>query len=55
MNYFNQASKDRKLSVVQNYNIFFNAFFTKERVVKLTKVYLDKELSNILKKNFVLN
>ena len=55
MDYFNQASKDRKLSVVQKYNIFFNAFFTKERVVKLTKVYSDKELSNIIKKNFELN
>ena len=52
MDYFNQASKDRKLSVVQKYNIFFNAFFTKERVVKLTKVYSDKELSNIIKKNY---
>ena len=55
MDYFNRAAKDRKLSVVQKYNIFFNAFFTKERVVKLTKVYSDKELSNIIKKNFELN
>jgi hypothetical protein len=55
MDYFNRAAKDRKLSVVKKYNIFFNAFFTRERVVKLTKVYSDKELSNIIKKNFELN
>lgn len=55
MDYFNRAAKDRKLSIVKKYNIFFNAFFTKERVVNLTKVYSDKELSNIIKKNFELN
>ena len=55
MDYFNRAAKDRKLSIVKKYNIFFNAFFTKERVVNLTKVYSDKELSNIIKKNYELN
>ena len=55
MEYFNRASKDKKVSVVKKHNILFNAFFTKERVVKLIKFYSDKELSNIIKKNYELN
>jgi hypothetical protein len=55
MDYFNRAAKDRKLSVIKKYNIFFNAFFTKKRLINLTKVYSDKELSNILKNNYELN
>ena len=53
--YFRKGPSLRKDSILLNYKIFFNAFFTKERVIKLTKFYSDKELGNILKKNYELN
>ena len=53
--YFRKRSSLQKDSILLNYKIFFNAFFTKERLTKLTKVNSDKEFSNILKKNYELN
>ena len=49
--YFNEPPKNRDEEILKYYNTFFNAFFTKERILKLKKRYPGTIYSNIIKKN----
>ena len=53
--YFNEPPKNREADTLKYYNIFFNAFFTKERILKLKKEYPGTTYSNIIKRNYELN
>lgn len=55
MDYFNETPQNREVDVLKYYNIFFNAFFTKERILKLKKEYPGTIYSNIIKNNYELN
>ena len=53
--YFNEPPKNREVDTLKYYNVFFNAFFTKERILKLKKEYPGTIYSNIIKRNYELN
>ena len=53
--YFNEPPKNREVDTIKYYNVFFNAFFTKERILKLKKEYPGTIYSNIIKRNYELN
>ena len=53
--YFRKSKKDRTDNVLKHFQTFFNAFFTKDRILKLKKEYPGTIYSNIIKKNYELN
>ena len=53
--YFNEPPKNREVDTLKYYNVFFNAFFTKERILKLKKEYPGTIYTNIIKRNYDLN
>ena len=53
--YFNEPPKNREEDTLKYYNVFFNAFFTKERILKLKKEYPGTIYSNIIIRNYDLN
>jgi hypothetical protein len=53
--YFNEIPQNREVDVLKYFNIFFNAFFTKERILKLKKEYPGTIYSNIIRNNYELN